>query len=258
MREHKRREGVRETFRERAGQRNNERYLKPKLSPFSDFFRNSKALATSGSFHKDFPLPPRRTAGIYAADSHRRLTYSPGIGWKLPYIFFMNRLSKLLPSRSFVKQILGAGALASTSSCLSQTFIEKNDEIDYQRVLNFGLVTMAIVGPIQFHWFRFLSRFIEGTSFKTGFKRMVVDQLIAAPLLTSLFLFNIQLLESKSIDTSINRTRNVLGAVMTNNYKLWPMVQLINMSVVPLEYRIIFLQFVGLFWNCYISYMTKK
>ncbi|CAD5235420.1 unnamed protein product [Bursaphelenchus xylophilus] len=151
--------------------------------------------------------------------------------WKLPYIFFMNRLSKLLPSRSFVKQILGAGALASTSSCLSQTFIEKNDEIDYQRVLNFGLVTMAIVGPIQFHWFRFLSRFIEGTSFKTGFKRMVVDQLIAAPLLTSLFLFNIQLLESKSIDTSINRTRNVLGAVMTNNYKLWPMVQLINMSV---------------------------
>ncbi|CAD5228388.1 unnamed protein product [Bursaphelenchus okinawaensis] len=170
----------------------------------------------------------------------------------------MSSFQKFFPTKSFLKQVIGAGALASTSSCLSQTFIEKADHIDYRRVLNFGLVTMAIVGPIQYHWFRFLSRMMQGENLRTGVKRMIVDQIIAAPIITTIFLFNVQLMESKSINTSINKTRNVWAPVMANNYKLWPFVQLINMSVVPLEYRIVFLQFVGLFWNCYISYMTTK
>lgn len=87
---------------------------------------------------------------------------------------------------------------------------------------------------------------------------MAADQIMVAPILTPMFMFNVQLLDSKSFDFSLAKTRAAIFPVLMNNYKLWPMVQLINLSVVPMQYRIAFLQLVGLFWGAYVSYALGK
>ncbi|KAI6232523.1 Mpv17-like protein [Aphelenchoides besseyi] len=92
----------------------------------------------------------------------------------------------------------------------------------------------------------------------TGVKKMLADQIVAAPLLTSLMLFSVQLLQTRSVDYSIARVKSIFPTVIATNYKVWPLVQIINMSLIPLNYRIVFLQFIGMFWNIIPNHKLKE
>uniref|UniRef100_A0A914E7W0 Mpv17-like protein n=1 Tax=Acrobeloides nanus TaxID=290746 RepID=A0A914E7W0_9BILA len=50
----------------------------------------------------------------------------------------------------------------------------------------------------------------------------------------------------------------VIGTVLIANYKIWPFVQFINMSLMPLHLRLVFVQVVSIFWNMYLSYENAK
>lgn len=45
---------------------------------------------------------------------------------------------------------------------------------------------------------------------------------------------------------------------MTNNFLLWPWVQAVNFKFVPLEHRVLVVNFVALGWNCYLSYLNSS
>uniref|UniRef100_A0A914ERX7 Mitochondrial inner membrane protein Mpv17 n=1 Tax=Acrobeloides nanus TaxID=290746 RepID=A0A914ERX7_9BILA len=116
-----------------------------------------------------------------------------------------------------------------------------------------GLVFMA---PLQYNWIKLLNR-IRGSGFNVGLKRMLVDQIFGAPIFTSYFFVMMGLLEGLKLNKSISRAKNVVGPVLLTNYKIWPIVQLVNLSLVPLHFRLVVLQTVALFWNMYISYMNS-
>lgn len=44
---------------------------------------------------------------------------------------------------------------------------------------------------------------------------------------------------------------------MKNNFLLWPWVQAANFKFVPLEHRVLVVNFVALGWNCYLSYLNS-
>jgi protein Mpv17 len=90
-----------------------------------------------------------------------------------------------------------------------------------------------------------------------------MDQAIGAPLFCSLILFNLNLFETRSVKNAISKTSNIVGPVLLTNYKFWPFIQLVNLTVVPIQFRVVLVQFCSIFWNMYISYMqhnqaTKK
>lgn len=45
---------------------------------------------------------------------------------------------------------------------------------------------------------------------------------------------------------------------MMNNYKLWPAVTMINFMYIPMKYQVLFANFVGIFWNMYMSYIAYR
>lgn len=42
------------------------------------------------------------------------------------------------------------------------------------------------------------------------------------------------------------------------NLMVWPAVQLVNFSVVPLEHRVLVVNVVALGWNCYLSWLNSQ
>ena len=42
------------------------------------------------------------------------------------------------------------------------------------------------------------------------------------------------------------------------NWVVWPVLQTINMSVVPLQYRLLYVNVASLFWSAYLSNMASS
>jgi len=167
-------------------------------------------------------------------------------------------LQKFRPSKSFLVQIASAGLLASVSDVLCQLAVEKTEKWDVKRTGRFVFTVSCIVAPIQYRWFQMLqNRIKNGTNLTIGLKRMIVDQVVAAPVLTSLLLFTVNILDGNSVHTSISRTKTSFVPVISTNYKVWPFVQVVNFAFIPLQYRVVFVQFIGVFWNIYLSHMAQ-
>jgi len=53
-------------------------------------------------------------------------------------------------------------------------------------------------------------------------------------------------------------SKNVMWDVICANWKLWPMVQLVNLGLLPPMYRVVVVNFVCVFWNLYLSWKNQK
>ncbi|KAE9551971.1 hypothetical protein FO519_004823 [Halicephalobus sp. NKZ332] len=164
----------------------------------------------------------------------------------------------LMQAGEKIPKLVVSGALAGTSDVLCQKLIEKNERWDYQRTAKFAGLISCLIAPMSYKWFQFLERFLPGKDIKVALKRTALDQILGAPIFASIFLFNLNLLETKNIHNSVVKTSQLLFPVMSTNYKIWPFIQLVNLSVIPIQYRVVMVQFCGLFWNMYISFVQHK
>ena len=47
-------------------------------------------------------------------------------------------------------------------------------------------------------------------------------------------------------------------SVLLANYKVWTVPQLINLTLVPVQYQVLFANLVAFFWNIYLAKKTTK
>uniref|UniRef100_A0A914Z0S9 Uncharacterized protein n=1 Tax=Panagrolaimus superbus TaxID=310955 RepID=A0A914Z0S9_9BILA len=169
-------------------------------------------------------------------------------------------LRSLAAKKSFFLQITASGALAGTSDILCQKLVEKRDTINFKRAAGFAAVVSFCVAPLCYKWYQVIERTFPavGPKWKLAIKRMTMDQIIGAPFFSSLILFNLNMIETRSIKTSVAKTADIVPAVLLTNYKFWPFIQMVNLAVIPIQYRVVMVQFCSIFWNMYISYMQHN
>ena len=115
-----------------------------------------------------------------------------------------------------------------------------------------------IVGPIQRTWFLTLERFIPPTSKIQIVKKLIVDQTIYGPFIIFFFYSLSGILAGKELREVKLLLQERYIKTMLTAYKIWPLVQAVNFSVVPLQHRANFVQLVSLCWNMYLSWMANK
>lgn len=135
-------------------------------------------------------------------------------------------------------------------------------------------------GPATRTWYGILDKYIGSKGYSVAIKKVACDQLLYAPTFIAVLLIVIGICQGKDTEGLQIKITNEYKDILMNNYKvtnffilyelytfpsqlitflfqLWPMVQLVNFSLVPLHYQTLVVQSVALFWNSYISYRTS-
>lgn len=81
-----------------------------------------------------------------------------------------------------------------------------------------------------------------------------MDQTIFATTNMAIFLSTMAYLEG---DSPKKRLEKAYLPGLKANWMLWPAVQGVNFTLVPLEHRVLVVNVVSLGWNCYLSYLNS-
>ncbi|XP_029670930.1 protein Mpv17 isoform X2 [Formica exsecta] len=154
-------------------------------------------------------------------------------------------------------QAVQAGILMGLGDQIAQNFIDNSKTIDLVRTMQFAGIGLFISGPATRTWYGILDKYIGSKGYSVAIKKVACDQLLFAPTFIAVLLVTIGICQGKDIEKIKIKVRDEYNNILINNYKLWPMVQLINFSIVPLHYQVLVVQLVALFWNSYISYKTN-
>ena len=88
--------------------------------------------------------------------------------------------------------------------------------------------------------------------------RLCLDQLLFSPLLNTVFYSLMTLWNEKSLRNAPNVVRTNLLPTMLRSWRVWPLAQVVNLSVVPPELRVLFANMIGFGWSIYLSWFFAK
>ena len=110
-------------------------------------------------------------------------------------------------------------------------------------------------GPfLHFLYSKLYVRF-ENNTFGT-IKKMLLSQSIVSYSSILIFYSIVPLIQGKTVGDSIEEIKNKSWQTMQMNWRLWPLVQLVNFTLVPTKLQVLWVNMFGLIFNVYLSFMT--
>jgi len=129
---------------------------------------------------------------------------------------------------------------------------------DFLRMSRFGILGCVLVAPIVHFWYGTLMLRIPGqNSAFAVFQRTVLDQFMFAPLFVPLFMINLMMLEGQPAAQVPDILIEKVPSLLMVNWLLWIPAQVINFSVIPRKYQVLFRNFVGFIWNAILSWKMQ-
>lgn len=153
---------------------------------------------------------------------------------------------------------------------------------DWARTRRLAVYGFCFSGPFTYWWYGFLERNVSvATVFAAtpgavpasaawlplSVGRMALDQFVCTPIMLAIFMAYNGMLDHwqsqpsspapASIDSAWKhaqgKMRETYWPVLRMNWRVWPMVQMLNFAIVPVQYRLLFVNVVALGWNAYLS-----
>uniref|UniRef100_A0A182JSM5 Mpv17-like protein n=1 Tax=Anopheles christyi TaxID=43041 RepID=A0A182JSM5_9DIPT len=174
------------------------------------------------------------------------------------------------------------------TGCLIQQKIsgKKLDELDWKKCWRFFFYGGFIVAPSLYCWIRVASIMWPNQNLKSAIAKVgalqyagthttirdwligaLTEQISYTPMAMTAFYFSMSLLESKTVEESLNEVRvKVFPTYKVQFYDfkhkvalcIWPFIQTFNFSVVPEKNRVPFVSMCSLLWTIFLAYMKEK
>jgi hypothetical protein len=142
--------------------------------------------------------------------------------------------------------------------------VDPGSGLDLARTTRFAILGASLHGPFFCAGLAWLDRLFPGTGRPTPAlvaKKVLTGQMVLFPSYTCVFLAYLRALEGTPVAELPARLRaegDALAATIARGSVFWPLVNVVNFSVVPPGLRIFAMNCAGLAWNAYLSYATQQ
>lgn len=154
-------------------------------------------------------------------------------------------------------QAIQVSLIMGSSDLIAQCAIEKAplNAINWRRTAQFSGMGLLLVGPTLKFWYGKLDIIVSRNQkeWKRAVKKVSLDQLLFAPCFTAVFTSSLSAIQGLKPNEIVERLKRDYCNILIMNYKIWPAAQLINFAVIPLNFQVVFAQFVAVIWNTYLS-----
>lgn len=197
-----------------------------------------------------------------------------------------------------IKATLAAAALSSTSNILAQLLEAYREQqpfaFDTPHFVRFVILAF-LTAPPNYVWQQFLERSFPAyehqaplrdvesqmkekdddvglgsdqaasavhkprLNIKNTLSKWFIDCITLGALMnTAAFFILMGLLKNQAVAQIAHNIRTQTIPLIVAGYKIWPFASIISFSCIPVERRIVFLNFVGLLWGIYMSLVAAR
>mmetsp|Transcript_6443 Transcript_6443/g.11469 ORF Transcript_6443/g.11469 Transcript_6443/m.11469 type:complete len:280 (-) Transcript_6443:164-1003(-) len=163
-----------------------------------------------------------------------------------------------------------SGSIIFLSSLISQQLTisstHSTSKLNFKQALNQSLLGFLLFGPIGHFWFNFLEHIPFNSHTSTFFRtisKITLDQLLLSPILNAILFFHSGYFQNNAshqhrITSGLNSVESNLKSSLIASYKLWPFVHLLTFTIIPLDFRVLYINAVSLGWFIFLSLMNSN
>uniref|UniRef100_A0A3P9KZY5 Peroxisomal membrane protein 2 n=1 Tax=Oryzias latipes TaxID=8090 RepID=A0A3P9KZY5_ORYLA len=171
----------------------------------------------------------------------------------------------LLKKYPILTKSLSSGLLSALGNLLSQILEARKkakigtpaNEINVAGAARYAVFGMLITGPVSHFVYQLMELWMPTTDPFCIVKRLLLDRFIFAPGFLLLFYFVMNILEAKGWEDFEKKMRSSYWTALKMNWKVWTPFQFININFVPVQFRVLFANFIALFWYAYLASVRK-
>jgi len=155
--------------------------------------------------------------------------------------------------QQFLVNVTSASGLLALGDFFAQNFYENKKSLNEKRLFA-ACITGTAMGIEGHIWYSFLDRIIAQSTWRNVFKKVFLDQTIAAPIYTSTYIISTSIFEGRTSFKELKRDikTNLLPLYIADCVFFIP-VQMINFKYIPHYYRVPFMFSMSFIFNIFIS-----
>ena len=176
----------------------------------------------------------------------------------------------LLKRRPLPTKMASSGAASALGDALAQTIV--GNTYDPRRTLVFAAIGVFYFAPLLHLWYKMLNK-LEKSGVSSGrftrrqviFLQLLMNQSIGAMCANGGFFYAYAAFDrwlpggasNPILATASRAFQKKFWRIMKANWVVWPLPSLVNLALVPLDYRVLFMNCFAVVWKCVLSLLTR-